>query len=120
MQLERPDGKVTHPDAHGLSHAYMAMRIRTGTPQVLKTLAASSQAYPTRFSLKILSFSALLSWVSKKSRLILSSCAYFSPFQVFFFSILFILFSVLLTVRILTLLGICFENTNCIFVISAV
>jgi hypothetical protein len=49
----------------------------------------------------------------------LSSCAYFSPFQLSF-SILFILFSVLLTVRILTLLGICFKNVNCIFVISVV
>jgi hypothetical protein len=37
-----------------------------------------------------------------------------------YFFILFILFSVLLTVRILTLLGICFENMNCIFVISVV
>jgi hypothetical protein len=36
------------------------------------------------------------------------------------FSILFILFSVLQTVRILNLLGICFEIICCIFVISAV
>jgi hypothetical protein len=74
---------------------------------VLKTLATASQAYPTCFSLEIVSFYVLLPWVSTKSQLILSSCAYFSPFQVLF-SILFIRFNVLLTIRILTLLGICF------------
>jgi len=29
-RLRRPDDKVTHPDACGLSHAYVAMYVRTG------------------------------------------------------------------------------------------
>jgi len=95
------------------------MSLSNGDPKGLKTLAAASQAYPTRFSLKILSFCAFLSWVSAKSRLILSSCALLSSFQVLS-QVIFILFSILLTVRILIILGNIFENKNCIFFISNV
>jgi hypothetical protein len=49
----------------------------------------------------------------------LSSCAYFSSFQVLS-QVIFILFSILITVRILIILGDVFENKNCIFVISIV
>jgi hypothetical protein len=134
FSIKHPDGLSVHPDgcdSNGRTirlqvqtrttcHMLMWQRVsRRGPHRFLKSLAAASQAYPTRFSLEIVSFCALLSWVSAKSRLILSSCAYFSPFHVFFL-VLFILFSGLLPIRILTLLGICFENMNCIFVISAV
>jgi len=49
----------------------------------------------------------------------LSSCAYFSSFQVLS-QVIFILFSILITVRILIILGNVFENKNCKFVISVV
>jgi len=61
----RPDGLVSRPDRD---------------PTSFKNPSRASQAYPTHFSLKILSFCVLLSWVSAKSQLILSSCAYFYPF----------------------------------------
>jgi hypothetical protein len=49
----------------------------------------------------------------------LSFCALLSSFQVLS-QVLFILFSILITVRILIILGNVFENKNCIFVISVV
>jgi hypothetical protein len=45
-----------------------------------QTLAAASICFPTRFSLALLCFCTILSWVSAYSRRLLSFCAYFSPF----------------------------------------
>jgi len=85
MRHRRPDSKVTRPDACGLSLAYVAMRVRTGTPLVLKTLAAASLSIPHSISLLLLSFSSWFLETFALSRPILSSCAYISFLQVFFF-----------------------------------
>jgi hypothetical protein len=70
MRLRCRDNKATRPDACGLSYAYVATLFQTGTPQVLNrvlNLAASLPLTPLGFSLTLLSFCAIFSWVSALS-----------------------------------------------------
>jgi hypothetical protein len=67
MWLRRPDSKITRPDACGLSHAYVATRVRTGIPLVINrvlTLAAAQALDLTRF-FRTFWLLVLFSWFSQ-------------------------------------------------------
>jgi hypothetical protein len=74
------------------------------TPLVLKILATASLSIPHSISLLLLDFSAWFLKIFALSRPSLSSCALLSSFYVLF-QVNFILFSILVTVRILIILG---------------
>jgi hypothetical protein len=70
LMWQRESGWVSDPFGRGPHRLYIDAQ----------TLAAASLSSPTRFSLALLSFCAIFSWVSAYSQHLLSSYTYFSPF----------------------------------------
>jgi hypothetical protein len=102
LMCQRASGRVSNPSGLGPHRLYVKN----------PTLAAASSHFLSSFLAPFCPFCEFFSWVIAQSRLFLSFYAFFSPFKVFFFSVLFILFNVLLTIRILNFLGNVFEIKN--------